>query len=73
MTYTEKDLLTRNFTCNTWTDEGETFTEYVLQKDNVKIEISGISLIEIAIGDEYTEAAIDTLAELDNLIKYLCK
>ena len=68
---THEQLLALNFTFNTWTDEGEVFTEYILQEGNVKIEISGTTLFEIAIGNEYTEVDIDSVEELELLIKVL--
>lgn len=71
MTFTDKQLKQRGFAYITWTDEGETFTEYVLQKGSVKIEISGISLIEVAINNEYATVQVESLEELDTLIKVL--
>ena len=67
---TEEQLLRRGFKRNEWTDEGETFVEYVKQlKNAVKIEISGLTLIELIIEDAYETVNIDSLNELDLLIK----
>ena len=50
MNWTETELLKLGFKKNEWTDEGETFTEYLIGNSELGILISGISLVEIAQG-----------------------
>lgn len=70
MTFTENDLLSRGFTRKEWSDEGNTFTEYTRQlRHATSIEISGTTLVELVIEDAYETANIESLEELDLLIK----
>lgn len=70
MTFTEPHLLSRGFTRNEWTDEGHTFVEHTRTLRNAtRIEVSGLSLVELVIEDGYETAHVDSLEELDLLIR----
>ena len=66
-------LLKRGFVENSWTDEGETFTEYKLLIGDFVILISGISLVEISLREAgcqwLTVPNCKTIKDLDNLIR----
>lgn len=67
-------LLKRGFLENTWTDEGETFTEFKLIIGRYMIEISGETLIEVGETHGNTKVFITvpnckTIKDLDNLIR----
>jgi len=59
MTYTEQDLLDRGF------------VEYQLNSGDITIQASGtsLSLIEVNINGNYTTLNIQSLSELDTVIK----
>lgn len=68
-------LIKRGFKDTSWTDEGETFTEFTLELPSVRVVISGISLIEISLNrsDFLTIPNCKTIKDLDNLIRLFGK
>lgn len=69
MTYIEQDLLDRGFKDRSWSEDGNEFTEHVLGNIHLRIEISGLNLIELFMEENLVEVNIDTLSELDTVIK----
>ena len=70
MTYTEQDLLSRGFVDTSFTDdEGNGIAEYILGDRQLGIEVSGLDFIELVTDRHYREMEIDTLSELDTVIR----
>jgi len=68
---THSQLIERGFAFNSWQDEGESFTEYKLNVGDVLVEISGLTLVEIAIDGSYVVLPITTVHQLDMLLHCL--
>jgi hypothetical protein len=66
----ESEILALGFKKNEWTSEGNVFTEYLLKKNNITVEISGLTLVEISFEDSnfYFVDGCNTISDLENLI-----
>jgi hypothetical protein len=66
----EKKLLSLGFKINQWHDEGHDFTEYVIGNGEIGIVISGITLVELTIGNGkfITVPNCDSIEKLEQLI-----
>ena len=63
-------LLKRGFIENSWTDEEETFTEFILETPTIHIQIYGIDTVEIKTYKEWIEVPnCKTIKDLDDLIR----
>ena len=50
-----EELIKLGFTDTSWIEEGETFTEHTLIVGELKIEVSGIDLVEISKNNTYIQ------------------
>lgn len=69
MEITEQDLLSLGFVDKSWCEEYESFTEHELKGEWTGVLVSGLSLFEFYIEQEYVKMDIQSLSELDTVIK----
>lgn len=66
----KEELIKRRFKEHSWQDDGEMFTEFVLETPNCHIEILGIDTVSIKTNREWVDVPnCRTIKDLDDLIR----